>query len=196
MGSHGYGLIKAEHADAGIAELTEVVAWFGRSGLPYTRSHAMMWLSEGYIARGDRTNAIPLVEDVLNLSRATGYVHYEALAHRLMAECLAGDEAEAAAAEAHVDSALRVLEQVGARNNFAKALVTKAGLRKAAGDVATAQQLLQHAGEIFRELDALDDPSRVEAALAALTDHAGQAPKGRGSLDRSRSSEDGRRTET
>jgi class 3 adenylate cyclase/tetratricopeptide (TPR) repeat protein len=193
---HGYGLIKAEPADAGIAELTEVAAWFGRSGLPYTRSHAILWLSEGYLARGDRANATPLVEDVLDLSRASGYVHYEALAHRLMAECLASDAAEASAAEEHADSALRILEQVGARNNFAKALVTKAGLRQAAGDVATAQQLLRQANEIFQELGTLGEPLRVETALASLENPAGRVPKGRGPLRRSLSADSGRQIET
>ena len=58
---------------------------------------------------------------------------------------------------------------VGARNDLAKAMVTRAALRQRAGDVATARQLLHQANAIFRALGTLDEiPIRVEAALAAL----------------------------
>jgi class 3 adenylate cyclase/tetratricopeptide (TPR) repeat protein len=179
---HGYGLIKSGRVDAGIAELAEAAAWFESSRLPYIRAHMTLWLVEGYLARGDRSSVRPLLDDVLNISQATGYVQYEAFAHRLMAECLAADDA-AAAAE-HVDTALFALERIGGRNNFAKALVTKAGLRQAAGDVATARQLLQQASEIFRELGTLDEPSRIEAALAAMERDAGNVPQNRDALRR------------
>jgi len=52
------------------------------------------------------------------------------VAHRLLADCLAGDEP--VNAEEHVESALSVLERIDARNDFAKALMTKARLRQAA----------------------------------------------------------------
>jgi tetratricopeptide (TPR) repeat protein len=176
---HGYGLIKAGRLNAGIAELTDVVAWFQRSRLGYARAFALSRLAEGHLALGDSASARPLIEEVLSISRATGYLHYEAVAHRLMAECLEADEP--AAAEEHVESALRVFEDIGARNDLAKALVTKAGLRQAAGDIATAGQLLHRAYGIFQALGTLDELARVEAALAALGPHSRRRRADRGS---------------
>ena len=61
------------------------------------------------------------------------------------------------------------MRRIGARNDLARAIVTRAALRQAAGDVHTARQLLDEAGAIFRELGTLDEPAQVEAAHAALT---------------------------
>ena len=49
-----------------------------------------------------------------------------------------------------------------------RAMVTRAALRQAAGDAAAARQLLHQAHAIFHALGTLDEPARVEAALAAL----------------------------
>jgi tetratricopeptide (TPR) repeat protein len=174
----GYGLIKAGRLDVGITQLSEAAAWFESSNLPYTRSTATFWLAEGYLAFGDRVSARPLIEQVLTISKSIGYVHYEALAHRLMGDCLAADDA--VAAEEHLDSAQSVLERIGARNDFAKTLVTRAGLRQAAGDAETARRLLDQASEIFRALGTLDEPSRIDVGLAALTYDATDIPHNRG----------------
>ena len=110
--------------------------------------------------------ARPLIERVLATCRATGYLHYEGRACWLMGEYLADDAP--AAAEDHVETAMRIFETVGARNDLAKALVTRAALRQRAGDVATTRQLLNQAATIFQSLGTLDEPIRVEAALSAL----------------------------
>jgi hypothetical protein len=176
---HGYGVIKAGRIDAGIAELNDVVPWFERSRLGYARAFALSRLAEGFLALGDSASARPLIEEVLSISRATGYVHYEAVAHRLMADCLESDERTTA--EEHVESALPVFENIGARNDLARALVTKARLRRHAGDIATARQLLHRAHGIFQELGTLDEPARVEAALADLEPHSRRRLADRGS---------------
>jgi len=80
-----------------------------------------------------------------------------------------GLAAEAApGAEDYVERALRILEEVDARNDLARAMLTRAALRQTAGDVATARQLLNQADAIFRALGTRDEPARVEAAIAAL----------------------------
>ena len=61
-----------------------------------------------------------------------------------------------------------ILERIGARNDLARAMITRAALRQTAGDVTTARALLDRASAIFRELGTLDEPARVEAARAAL----------------------------
>jgi class 3 adenylate cyclase/tetratricopeptide (TPR) repeat protein len=165
-----YGMIKAGRVDAGVGELTEIVAWFEDSGLAYVRMITCLWLAEGYLAQGDTGSARRLMDKVFETCRSAGYLHYGALAHRVMAECLAGDAP--LRAEEHAGEALRLLDGLGARNDFAKALVTRAALRRQAGDEPEARELLHQAHEIFVALGTLGEPARVESVLAAL-DHAG-----------------------
>jgi len=162
----GYGKIKAGHANQGIAELSEGLAWFESSRMRWTHVIGAVWLAEGHLRRGDYATARPFIENLLSTCRSAGYFHYEGRACWLMGECLAGEAP--AAAEDYVETAIRIFEQVGARNDLAKANVTRAALRQRAGDVATARQLLHQANAIFRALGTLDEPIRVEAALAAL----------------------------
>ncbi len=162
----GYGKIKAGRLDEGIAELSEGLAWFETSHMRWTHTIGAVWLAEGYLRRGDRAGARPLIERVLATSRATGYLHYEGRACWLMGEYLA-DEAPAAA-EDHVETAMRIFERVGARNDLAKAMVTRAALRQHAGDISTARQLLEAANAIFHALGTHGEFARIDAALAAL----------------------------
>ncbi len=106
------------------------------------------------------------MEDALNTSRTTGYLHFEGWACWLMSECLAADAP--ASAEDYAESAMKILERVGARDDLAKATVTRAALRQDAGDAASARRLLDQAHAIFKALGTLGEPARVEAALAAL----------------------------
>ena len=89
-----------------------------------------------------------------------------------MGDCLAVEEP--LAAEEHTENALRILERCGAQNDFAKTLVTRAELRRLAGNFATARELLQKAKEIFVTLGTLVEPARVDTALADL-DHRSQS---------------------
>jgi class 3 adenylate cyclase/tetratricopeptide (TPR) repeat protein len=163
---HGYGLIKTGRVEAGIAELDVVVAWFESSRLAYFWSIATLWLAEGHLARRETTGSRRLIERVIETTRTIGYLHFEGLAHRLMGECLAVEEP--LAAEEHAENALRILERCGAQNDFAKALVTRAELRRLNGDFATARELLQKAKKIFVTLGTLVEPARVDTALADL----------------------------
>ena len=164
--SRGYGEIKAGRIDAGIADLSEAVAWLESSRLWYPRWRFSCLLAEGHLRRGDRPAARSLIEGILEPSRARGYLHFEGLACWLMGECLAPEDP--GSAEPYVESAMGIMERIGARNELARAMVTRAALRQAAGDVATARALLEQAYAIFQALGTLDEPARVEAARAAL----------------------------
>jgi tetratricopeptide (TPR) repeat protein len=162
----GYGKIKAGRLDEGIAELSEGLAWFESSHMRWTHTIGAVWLAEGQLRRGDRAGARSLIERVLATSRATGYLHYEGRACWLMGEYLAADAP--AAAEDHVETAMRIFDRVGARNDLAKAMVTRAALRQRAGDVAAARQLLEAANAIFHALGTHGEFGRIAAARAAL----------------------------
>ena len=61
-----------------------------------------------------------------------------------------------------------LIKPLGARNDLAKAMVTRAALHQGAGDVSAARELLEHAYAIFQVLGTRDEPARVKAALTAL----------------------------
>ena len=137
------------------------VAWFEKSHLRYTHGRYALLLAEGHLRRGDRVIARPLIEGLLETSRDLGYLQFEGMARWLMGECLAPEAP--ASAEPYVETAMGVLERIGARNDLARAMVTRAALRQAAGDLATACELLVQAGAIFHELGG----SGGRAALSA-----------------------------
>ena len=163
----GYGEIKAGSIDVGIADLGESLEWFQKLRLKYTYARYAVWLAEGRLRRGDRAAARNLTEEVLETSRGMGYRQLEGIACWLTAECLAPDAP--AEAEPHVETAMTILGRIGARNDLARAMLTRAALRQRAGDTAAAHNLLSQAGAICRALGTLDEPTRIEAARAALT---------------------------
>jgi tetratricopeptide (TPR) repeat protein len=165
---HGYGQIKSGRLDAGIAELAEAVAWFKSFELrqPYLR--CALWLAEGYLRQGRHASARPLIADILNMSRETGYRHLEGLACWLTGDCLRQEASPAA--EDCVETAMRIFEQLGARNDLARAMVTRAALRQAAGDINTAQALVEQACEVFGALGTIGEIDRAKSAVAALSD--------------------------
>jgi class 3 adenylate cyclase/tetratricopeptide (TPR) repeat protein len=162
----GYAEIRAGRIEAGIADLREALAWLENTRLSYPRWRASLYLAEGYLRQGDRAAARSLIEAILEPSRAMGFLHFEGLACWLMSECLAPEDP--ASAESHIERAMEILGRIGARNDLARAMLTRSSLRQAAGDLTTARQLLDQADAIFRKLGTLDEPVRVEAGRAAL----------------------------
>lgn len=163
---HGYGQIKAGRFDAGIAELSRALAWLDRSAFRFTYLAFALWLAEGYLRFGDTTSARPFIQGILDASSANGYIYIEGRAHWLMGDCLAAEGVPGA--EDHVEIAVQILNNVGARNDLTKALLTRAALRQRNDDTAAARRLLEEALISFRDLGTLDEPARVEAALSAL----------------------------
>jgi class 3 adenylate cyclase/tetratricopeptide (TPR) repeat protein len=164
--ARGYGAIRAGCCAAGIAELAEALAWFASSRMRYSYLGFALWLAEGHLRGGNPAAARPLIEDVLTTSRRTGYLHYEGRASWLMGECLAAEAP--AAAEDCIETALRIFAEVGARNDLARAMVSRAALRRQAGDIGTARDLLQQADAIFRALGTRDERHQVRALLLAV----------------------------
>ena len=121
-------------------------------------------LAEGHLSKGELATARALIDDVLTTSREQGYRYVEGLAHRLLAECLAVESPVVAVQ--HVTEAQQIFEAVGARNDLAKTLVTRSKLSQS--NPSEARELLKEAAAVFKALGTLDEPARVEEALAAL----------------------------
>ena len=162
----GYGQIKIGQLDAGVTEMTEALAWFEKFRLRQPSLRWALWMVEGYLIRGDVGRAQSLAIDVLNESREAGYRHIEASACWLISDCLGPDDPRAAGE--YVEQAIHIFEAIGARNDFAKALATRAGLLWRAGDSVAARQLFGQARDIFAALGTSDEQAMVEYALAEL----------------------------
>ncbi|HUO65508.1 MAG TPA: adenylate/guanylate cyclase domain-containing protein [Terriglobales bacterium] len=161
-----YGLVKQGHLAEGVTELEDVLAWYARSQLRFTRSQFALWLADAHLRRGDAGRARRLAEDVLTTSREVGYGQLEGVAHRLLAECLL--ESERALAAEHLEQALQILERIGARNEVAKIWVAQAAVQRGRGDAPAARELLDRALARFEQLSTLDERARVSEALAIL----------------------------
>ena len=164
--ARGYGLVKAGDARTGIALLSEALAWFDRSQLHFTRTMTALRLGEGLLALGERERAKALAAEIRDASLERGYRYFEAMAERLLGECLVHDDP--AAASPHLDLAMRLFEQIGARNDLGKTFVNQAEVERIAGNRASGRELLERALGIFEELGTLDEPLKVRTALAAL----------------------------
>jgi class 3 adenylate cyclase/tetratricopeptide (TPR) repeat protein len=164
--AHGYGLVKAGEAEAGSAELEAAVRWFERSRLCYTHAVFNLRLGEGYLILGKQQQARAIFELTLVTSRKAGYRHLEGVAQRFLGQSLTTDDPAAAAA--HLESAMCILRDMGARKEEAKVLVAQAELGKIRGDSTEARLLLERALALFEKLGSLDEPPRVRAALNEL----------------------------
>jgi class 3 adenylate cyclase/tetratricopeptide (TPR) repeat protein len=161
----GYGLIKMQQIDAGIAELTKALEWLERSHLGHFRWLYGYWLVEGYLRRGERSRARALITEILPAGREESR-RAEGVGERLLGESLMLEDPAAAAN--HLEVAAQILEDIGARNELAKALAALGEIREAQGDASGARQLLERGLAIFEELGTRDEPLRVREALARL----------------------------
>jgi class 3 adenylate cyclase/tetratricopeptide (TPR) repeat protein len=171
-GIRAYGLIKDGRLAEGIVELKDVLEWYARSNLRFTRSQFTLWLGEGYLATGELELARAAAEDVLTASGETGYRHLEALARQLLGESLL--ESDTPAASRYIEESVEALRRSGARNHLARALVTQAAVLRRQGDGPGARTALEESLAIFEEVGTLSEPERVREALAMLdADDAG-----------------------
>ena len=174
-GVRAYGLVKDGHLSEGIAELKDVLDWYARANLGFTRYQFTLWLGEAYLRTGELDLARSAVDEVRVASEEMGYRHLEAIARRLLGECLL--RAGAPEASEHLTYAVEAFRRSGAQNHLAKALVSQAESLRRHGDTTRARAALEESLAIFEGVGALDEPRRVRDALAMLD--AGSAAGGR-----------------
>ena len=165
-GVRAYGLLKVGRLAEAIGELRDTLDWYARSNLRFTRYQFMLWLGEAYLVAGDRELARSAAEEVLTASGEMGYRHLEALARRLLGECLLA--VDTSAASPHLSAAVEAFRCSGARDHLAKALASQAALRHRQGDLPGARAALEESLTVFEEIGTLDEPMRVREALAML----------------------------
>src|SRR5262249_36321569 len=126
----GYGLFKAGRVDEGTAALAEMLAWFDKSQLHFTRSSLAPFLAQASACGGHPAQARQWADEVLAASRDGGFRYLEWVAERLLGETADVPEV----AEAHLARAAAIAGEVGAENERARAMVARAEHWRARGD--------------------------------------------------------------
>jgi len=160
----GYGLAKMGRTAEGIAVLESVAAWLDQQRLPYTRCVIGLDLAESYLRNGDVSQAQTATQIALQTSRELGYRHLEGWAERILGECRSGEDG----GEAHLARAASILEEAGARNEFAKTLVAQAEMQLRRENWSAARELAERALKIFEALRTLDGPERARRLMAEV----------------------------
>ncbi len=161
----GYAQVKAGET-AGAAALGEVLAWLDQSQLRYTRCVIGLLLAEAYLRQEEPARASDLVIGILSGCREFGYRHLEGVAERLLGEALCREDPVAAAQ--HLSRAQGIAEEVGARNESAKAQAARAELLMRGGDRAKALALLEQSRALFEALGTIDELARTDAIVAVF----------------------------
>jgi tetratricopeptide (TPR) repeat protein len=159
----GYGRIKRQDFEGGTAELEAAMDWFGRSNLRYTRSGLVPILAEGYRRQGKTEQAETILQEMLSTARQSGYRYPEGVACRLLGACRTPTDPREATRL--LNEACRILEQIGAHNDLAKAWATLAEIHHAAGDLKEAGRVYTQALTLFEKLGTLDEVSRLREIL-------------------------------
>ena len=160
----GYGLVKLGRARTGVVQLAASLAAYDERCLAYPHTQCGLWLAEARLQLGEAERARALVEGLLATCREVGYRHLQGIAHRLLGECIGAG----ALAAGHLETARRLLERVGARNELGKALRARAEVARRDGEHGAARDGFEQAHALFEELGTLDEPARVRVALATL----------------------------
>jgi class 3 adenylate cyclase/tetratricopeptide (TPR) repeat protein len=154
-----YGRLRSGRGvELAVDELREETAWFEKSKLQYTWTYFSLWLTEGYLRRGQNEPAADLARQALAAARQYGYRHLEGLAERMIAESLLRTDPEQA--REHIEQAVSLLQSVGARNDLARARVLAAGLLP-----DKAEALLDEALRDFKVLGTFDEIAVTEALI-------------------------------
>jgi hypothetical protein len=109
-------------------------------------------------------------EEVLVTTCERGYRHLEGRAERALGESLSSENPSAVAA--HLESAARILADIGAPNDLAAVWVAQAELCAKAGAVVGTKALLERALTVFEELGRLDEAAHTRATLLKLASPA------------------------
>jgi len=115
------------------------------------------------------SQACALVKVILTTSQEAGYRHLAGVAERFLGASLMAEDP--IAATEHLEVALHILEEMGARNEVAKTLVAQAHFHQTTGDVSGVRCLLERALALFEIFGTLDKPHHVQAILTTLQDY-------------------------
>ena len=99
---------------------------------------------------------MPLIESVLGGSETNGYRYLAAVGHWLNGVSQAAEWPDGAAAS--VDEAITTFGAIGAQNDWARALMTRAALWDHSGQAEQARQVRQQAEGILRSLGTRGEP--------------------------------------
>ena len=149
--------------------LDEALALSVQLGTKFNLAYLKANLASSLLALGDLEPVRSLCQEAIDLAEATGEPLAKGLACRTLAEaCIRLDILDRPHIEGSIQEAIRLHGDVGAQPELARTYVSYARLLDAWGETTRAQQHLQRAIAIFRQLGMAWDLTRAERALTAL----------------------------
>ena len=164
----GWACTLAGETARGRALLEESVALAERLGTTFSLGLAKAYLAGCLIAEGRSDDAVARCQEAIRLAEETQETFAGALAQRMLAEALLRlDPRDTPGAEQAVVEAIRIQQDIGARPELARSLLTAARVSAAAGDEAAAKTRLAQAMEMFQQMDMAWDIAHAEPWLRA-----------------------------
>jgi predicted ATPase len=167
QGTLAWAWCRAGACERGIEILERGLAILRIGGFRPVEVWNLFSLADGYGLAGELTKARETADECRRLAEDSGMKFFVGAACRLLAE-IALATGDAAAATAHVDRAVEVLQAIDAENDLALAYATRGRIAWRHGALPAARADLARSLAILERLGTVAEPDRVRRDLAAL----------------------------
>jgi class 3 adenylate cyclase/tetratricopeptide (TPR) repeat protein len=159
----GWACTMAGDVAGGRARLEESVTLAERLGTSFSLGLAKAYFAASLIVDGQLDAAVAICEEAVRLAQGTHETFAEALAQRVLAEALLEhDRPDVPRAERAVVDAIRAQQEIGARPELARSLLTHARVLSARGDEGRATSRFAEALDMFQEMGMTWDIERAQ----------------------------------
>jgi tetratricopeptide (TPR) repeat protein len=164
----GWALCRAGEQSRGIDLLTQVLPMYQAGRYVPMEIWMSIMLGEGYWLAEEVEKSRQILEEALHRSERLKMKYYIGWPSRLLGEIAIRTNPDKAAA--FFDKSVRVLMEIGAKNDLAMAYAGYGRLHKHRGDSAKAREYFEKALEIFDRLGTLTEPEKVREELDELSE--------------------------
>ncbi|MGB7292191.1 MAG: adenylate/guanylate cyclase domain-containing protein [Thermodesulfobacteriota bacterium] len=167
LGFLGYGYCKKGEWERGIKDLEKAIQQSRDFGLGHQQAQFSAFLAEAYLSIDERDKALERIKSTLEISKESGFRHLEGMAYRVLGEIYGGTDFNKA--KNYIEDSIRILKEIGAKNELAKSYLSLGRLYKEKGEKDKAKKYATQALHIFEKLGTLHEPEKAREALAELT---------------------------
>jgi len=166
LGFLGYGYCKKGEWERGIKDLEKAIQQSKDFGLGHQEAQFSAYLAEAYLTINERDKALERTKSALEISKESGFRHLEGMAYRVLGEIYS--EAKSNEPKKYIEDSIRILNEVGAKNELAKSYLSLGRLYKEKGEKAKAKKYLTQALHIFEKLGTLHEPEKARKLIHEL----------------------------
>lgn len=162
----GYGYYKKGELNKAIDYLEKASQQAYEFGLKHHQTEFSVYLAEAYLSADNKNKALEVVNNILGTIRDSGYRYWEGVHSRILGELC--DKTEFKKAKKYIEDSIRILKNVGAKNELAKSYFSLGRLYKEKGEKDKAKKYITQALHIFEKLGTLHEPEKARKILKDL----------------------------